>query len=134
MSRRPLSRGTRRFKAARQRRIERWQAKVHAVESVDEKLEILTKMQFMKYVVYPQTFALNADRWYQYFTKTVFLSGLPPAPAKPEPELALDLAALRAAACDCLLQEHFYLRRKRRVLRHQERGPTQPSPGRRHPR
>ncbi|KAL0628405.1 39S ribosomal protein S30, mitochondrial [Plecturocebus cupreus] len=113
-------------KAARQRRIERWQAKVHAAESVDEKLKILTKMQFMKYVVYPQTFALNADRWYQYFTKTVFLSGLPPAPTEPEPEPepepALDLAALREAACDCLLQEHFYLRRKRRVLRHQERG------------
>nr|XP_012304975.1 39S ribosomal protein S30, mitochondrial [Aotus nancymaae] len=109
-------------KAARQRRIERWQAKVHAAESVDEKLKILTKMQFMKYVIYPQTFALNADRWYQYFTKTVFLSGLPPAPAEPEPEPALDLPALRAAACDCLLQEHFYLRRKRRVLRHQETG------------
>lgn len=46
--------------------------------SVDEKLRILTKMQFMKYVVYPQTFALNADRWYRNFTKTVFLSGLPP--------------------------------------------------------
>uniref|UniRef100_A0A2K6UW66 Mitochondrial ribosomal protein S30 n=1 Tax=Saimiri boliviensis boliviensis TaxID=39432 RepID=A0A2K6UW66_SAIBB len=111
-------------KAARQRRIERWQASVHAAESVDEKLKILTKMQFMKYVVYPQTFALNADRWYQYFTKTLFLSGLPPAPADPqrEPEPALDLAALRAAACDCLLQEHFYLRRKPRVFRHQERG------------
>ncbi|XP_005556914.3 large ribosomal subunit protein mL65 [Macaca fascicularis] len=110
-------------KAARLRRIERWQATVHAAESVDEKLRILTKMQFMKYMVYPQTFALNADRWYQYFTKTVFLSGLPPTPAEPEPEPepALDLAALRAVACDCLLQEHFYLRRKRRVHRYEER-------------
>lgn len=109
-------------KAARLRRIERWQATVHAAESVDEKLRILTKMQFMKYMVYPQTFALNADRWYQYFTKTVFLSGLPPTPAEPEPEPkpALDLAALRAVACDCLLQEHFYLRRKRRVHRYEE--------------
>ena len=111
-------------KAARLRRIERWQATVHAAESVDEKLRILTKMQFMKYMVYPQTFALNADRWYQYFTKTVFLSGLPPPPAEPEPEPepepALDLAALRAVACDCLLQEHFYLRRRRRVHRYEE--------------
>ncbi|KAL2779728.1 39S ribosomal protein S30, mitochondrial [Daubentonia madagascariensis] len=108
-------------KAARQRRVERWQATVHAAESVDEKLRILTKMQFMKYVVYPQTFSLNADRWYQGFTKTVFLSGLPPPPAEPEPAPGLDLAELRAAAFDCLLQEHFYLRRKRPVPRHQER-------------
>ncbi|XP_062067784.1 large ribosomal subunit protein mL65 [Lepus europaeus] len=100
-------------KAARQRRVARWHAKAHAAESVDEKLRILTKMQFMKYVLYPQTFSLNADRWYQGFTKTVFLSGLPPLPAEPAPPL--DLAALRAAACDCLLQEHFYLRRRRRA-------------------
>lgn len=104
---------TAKSKAARQRRVERWQASVHAAESVDEKLRILTKMQFTKYVVYPQTFALNADRWYQGFTKTAFLSGLPP-PAEPAPAPALDLEALRAAACDGLLQEHFYLRRKRR--------------------
>ncbi|XP_059998916.1 large ribosomal subunit protein mL65 isoform X1 [Lagenorhynchus albirostris] len=111
-------------KAARQRRVERWQATVHAAKSVDEKLRILTKMQFMKYVVYPQTFALNADRWYQSFTKTVFLSGLPPPPpAKPdtEPAPALDVVALRDAACDCLLQEHFFLRRKKRVPLYLER-------------
>ncbi|XP_076973232.1 large ribosomal subunit protein mL65 [Tamandua tetradactyla] len=110
---------TAKSKAARQRRVEQWQAEVHAAESVDEKLQILTKMQFMKYVVYPQTFSLNADRWYQGFTKTVFLSGLPPPPVAPEP--ALELAALRAAACDCLLQEHFYLRRKRRAPLYQDR-------------
>ncbi|XP_029796777.1 39S ribosomal protein S30, mitochondrial isoform X2 [Suricata suricatta] len=110
---------TAKSKAARQRRVERWQATVHAAESVDEKLRILTKMQFMKYVVYPQTFALNADRWYQGFTKTVFLSGLPPPPAEPAP--ALDLEALRAAACDCLLQEHFYLRRRRRAPVYRDR-------------
>ncbi|KAM5264240.1 large ribosomal subunit protein mL65 [Ctenodactylus gundi] len=105
-------------KAARQRRVEQWQARVHAARAVDEKLRILTKKQFMKYVVYPQTFALNADRWYQGFTKTVFLSGLPPPPAEPAP--ALDLGALRAAACDCLLQEHFYLRRQKRPPLYEE--------------
>ncbi|XP_004608474.1 39S ribosomal protein S30, mitochondrial [Sorex araneus] len=108
-------------KAARQRRVERWQATVHAAQSVDEKLRILTKMQFMKYVVYPQTFALNADRWYQGFTKTVYLSGLPPRPAQPEGAAAVDLAALRAAARDCLLQEHFFLRRRRRGPNYRER-------------
>ncbi|XP_003470240.3 large ribosomal subunit protein mL65 [Cavia porcellus] len=104
---------TAKSKAARLRRVERWQATVHAAQSVDEKLRILTKMQFMKYMVYPQTFALNADRWYQGFTKTVYLSGLPSPPV--EPEAPLDLGALRDAACDSLLQEHFYLRRRRRA-------------------
>ncbi|XP_036894396.1 39S ribosomal protein S30, mitochondrial [Sturnira hondurensis] len=110
---------TAKSKAARQRRVERWQAKVHAAQSADEKIRILTRMQLMKYVVYPQTFALNADRWYQGFTKTVFLSGLPPQPAAPAP--VPDLATLRAAACDCLLQEHFYLRRKGRAPLYRER-------------
>lgn len=97
-------------KAARQRRIQRWQATVHATPSVDEKIRILTKMQFKKYVVHPQTPALNSDRWYQGFTKTVFVSGLPPAPPLSPP--SLDLAALRSAVCDCILQEHFYVRRR----------------------
>lgn len=97
-------------KAARQRRVERWQATVHAAPSVDEKLRILTKMQFKKYVVHPQTPALKADRWYQNFTKTVFVSGLPPAPALSPP--SLDLAALRAAVFDCILQEHVYVQRR----------------------
>lgn len=98
--------------AARLRRVQRWQAAAHAAPTVDEKIRILTKMQFKKYMVYPQTFALNADRWYQGFTKTVFLSGLPPAPAPSPP--SLDLAGLRAAVCDCILQEHVYLQRRRR--------------------
>ncbi|CAK6444166.1 unnamed protein product [Pipistrellus nathusii] len=123
-------------KAARQRRVARWQAQVHAARTADEKMGILTKMQFKKYVVPPQTFALHADRWYQGFTKTVFLSGLPPAaepgapppPAEPgappppgppgvppPPPPGPALAALRAAAADCLLQEHFYLRRRGRA-------------------
>lgn len=97
-------------KAARQRRVQRWQATVHAAPSVDEKIRILTKMQFKKYVVHPQIPALNADRWYQSFTKTAFVSGLPPAPELSPP--SLDLAALRAAVCDCILQEQVYVRRR----------------------
>lgn len=120
-------------KAARQRRVERWQAAVHAAQTVDEKIRILTKMQFKKYVVCPQAFALNADRWYQGFTKTVFLSGLPPPsepapppaepgspPAEPGSPPVPDLATLRAAALDCLLQEHFYLRRQGRAPLYQQ--------------
>lgn len=97
-------------KAARQRRVQRWQATVHAAPSVDEKIRILTKVQFKKYVVHPQIRALNADRWYQGFTKTLFVSGLPPAPALSPP--SFDLAGLRAAVCDCILQEHVYVRRR----------------------
>lgn len=97
-------------KAARQRRVQRWQATVHAAPSVEEKIRILTKVQFKKYVVHPQIPALNADRWYQGFTKTVFVSGLPPAPALSPP--SFDLAGLRAAVCDCILQEHVYVRRR----------------------
>lgn len=105
---------TAKSQAARRRRVERWQASVHAAQSVDEKLRILTKLQFLKYVVYPQTFALHADRWYQGFTKTVYVSGLP-RPAPPELPASLHLDALRSAARDCLLQEHFFVRRRRPV-------------------
>ncbi|CAH6787674.1 39S ribosomal protein S30, mitochondrial [Phodopus roborovskii] len=107
-------------KAARLRRVQRWQAAVHAAPSADEKMRILTKMQFQKYVVYPHTFALGADRWYQGFTKTALLAGLPrahgPAHApSPPPPPGLDLAGLRAAVRDCILQEHVYLRRRPRM-------------------
>uniref|UniRef100_A0A8C5NVL1 Mitochondrial ribosomal protein S30 n=1 Tax=Jaculus jaculus TaxID=51337 RepID=A0A8C5NVL1_JACJA len=78
-------------KAARLRRVQRWQASAHAAPSVDAKLRILTKMQFQKYVVYPQTPALHADRWYQAFTKTAFVPGWP-APAAAAPT-ALDVAS-----------------------------------------
>ncbi|XP_057599755.1 39S ribosomal protein S30, mitochondrial [Hippopotamus amphibius kiboko] len=97
--------------AARRRRVARWQAAVHAAASVDEKLRVLTKLQFPKYVVPPQTGARHADRWYQSLTKTAFLAGLPP-PAAPPPAVAL--APLRAAARDCLLQEHAFRRRRPR--------------------
>uniref|UniRef100_F7C1A5 Mitochondrial ribosomal protein S30 n=1 Tax=Monodelphis domestica TaxID=13616 RepID=F7C1A5_MONDO len=115
---------TAKSKAARQRRVDRWHQLVHNATSVQVKLRVLTKLQRMKYVVYPQTFALHADRWYQSFTKTVYLSGLPlPRPPGPgEPGGPPDLALLRSAVCDCLLQEHFYLKRKNRapILEQQE--------------
>uniref|UniRef100_UPI001E1B1E7E 39S ribosomal protein S30, mitochondrial n=1 Tax=Jaculus jaculus TaxID=51337 RepID=UPI001E1B1E7E len=96
-------------KAARLRRVQRWQASAHAAPSVDAKLRILTKMQFQKYVVYPQTPALHADRWYQAFTKTAFVPGWP-APAAAAPT-ALDVAAVRAAACEGLEHARFLARR-----------------------
>lgn len=77
---------TAKSKAAKRRRLEYFHQRVHAAASVEEKLRIYGQRQRPKYMVYPQTFALNADRWYRSFTKTVFLPGLPPraAPAAVE--------------------------------------------------
>lgn len=91
--------------------------------SVKEKLTSLTKFERMKYVVYPQTFALNADRWYQHFTKTAFISGLPQkysgsvqeaegfdiaGNVSPTPMIQIDdvsLSEIRNLVCSSLLQD-----------------------------
>ncbi|XP_014820629.1 PREDICTED: 28S ribosomal protein S30, mitochondrial [Calidris pugnax] len=69
---------TAKSKAAKRRRLEHFNQRVHAAASIEEKLRLYGQLQRPKYMVYPQTFALNADRWYQSFTKTVFVPGLPP--------------------------------------------------------
>ncbi|XP_027736663.1 39S ribosomal protein S30, mitochondrial [Empidonax traillii] len=69
---------TAKSKAAQQQRRERFKQQVHAAGTVEEKLRLYGKLQRPKYMVYPQTFALNADRWYRSFTNTVFVPGLPP--------------------------------------------------------
>ncbi|NWV29373.1 RT30 protein, partial [Origma solitaria] len=81
---------TAKSKVAKARRLERFKQRVHAAATVEEKLRLYGKLQRPKYMVYPQTFALNADRWYRSFTKTVFVPGMPPraAPAKPQVEAA----------------------------------------------
>ncbi|NWI90249.1 RT30 protein, partial [Pitta sordida] len=133
---------TAKSKAAKQRRLERFKQRVHAAATVEEKLRLYGKLQRPKYVVYPQTFALNADRWYRSFTKTVFVPALPliaaaptgsrpalgdgrapepgaeaPGAAKtPEPAAGavpyLDMGELRSLTCDALLQESFYQNKK----------------------
>ncbi|NXJ69429.1 RT30 protein, partial [Rostratula benghalensis] len=72
---------TAKSKAAQRRRLEHFNQRVHAAASIEEKLRLYGQLQRPKYMVYPQTFALNADRWYQSFTKTVFVPGLPPRAA-----------------------------------------------------
>ncbi|NXW51009.1 RT30 protein, partial [Nyctiprogne leucopyga] len=86
-------------KAARRRRLEHFKQRVHAAPSIEEKLRLYGQLQRPKYMVYPQTFALNADRWYQSFTKTVFVRGLPPraAPAAAKAPGAVAPEAARAA-------------------------------------
>ncbi|NXV79978.1 RT30 protein, partial [Atlantisia rogersi] len=143
---------TAKSKAAKRRRLEHFHQRVHAAASVEEKLRLYGQLQRPKYVVYPQTFALNADRWYRSFTKTVFVPGLPPRAAPeaakapegaagvapeaakalepgaaapggsktPEPAAeaapVLDMGELRSLACDALLQESFYQKKKRPFL------------------
>ncbi|NXE79354.1 RT30 protein, partial [Cochlearius cochlearius] len=72
---------TAKSKAAKRRRLEYFNQRVHAAASIEEKLRLYGQLQRPKYMLYPQTFALNADRWYRSFTKTVFVPGLPRAAA-----------------------------------------------------
>lgn len=67
---------TAKSKSARRRQVEE-QVKKICASPVEEKLSLITRIQRMKFVVYPQTFARNADRWYQHFTKTAYIPGLP---------------------------------------------------------
>ncbi|XP_015471064.1 39S ribosomal protein S30, mitochondrial [Parus major] len=72
---------TAKSKAAKSRRLQRFNQRVHSAATVEEKLRLYGKLQRPKYTVYPQTFALNADRWYRSFTKTVLVPGMPPRAA-----------------------------------------------------
>lgn len=88
-------------KAARRRRLEHFYQKVHGAPSIEEKLRLYGRLQRPKYTVYPQTMAINADRWYRSFTKTVFVPGLPRGAAlrtakAPEPAGAREGAAQEA--------------------------------------
>lgn len=86
--------------------------------TAQEKIRALTRIQRKKYVIYPQTFALNADRWYQHYTKTAYVSGLP------EKTVDIDecvLSELRSAVCNSILQEHWYMKKgKAFIYREQE--------------
>ncbi|NWU91244.1 RT30 protein, partial [Upupa epops] len=79
---------TAKSKAAKRRRLEHFHQRVHTAPTIEEKLRLYGLLQRPKYMVYPQTFALNADRWYRGFTKTVFVPGLPPKAVSPVAESA----------------------------------------------
>lgn len=89
--------------------------------TAQEKIRGLTRVQRKKYVIYPQTFALNADRWYQHFTKTAFVSGLP---EKISAAAEIDehvLSEVRSVVCNSILQEHWHMKKGRTfVYREQE--------------
>ncbi|KAJ6650882.1 hypothetical protein lerEdw1_002362 [Lerista edwardsae] len=116
---------TAKSQAAKLRRRERFFQEIHDAPSVEEKLRLYGKRQRLKYVVYPQTWALGADRWYQHFTKTAFVQGLPAEAEGDSRGDGLDLAPLRSLLCDVLLQEHFYQRKRRPFLfRDSSQGPA----------
>ncbi|XP_067888847.1 39S ribosomal protein S30, mitochondrial [Heterodontus francisci] len=107
---------TAKSKSAQRRREEEFFQRVHGAATVAEKIQLLTRIQRLKYVVYPQTLSIDADRWYQSFTKTVFVPGLPGRLTAAGSDAALELGQLKSLACEAILQENFYLKRRRPFL------------------
>lgn len=120
--------------ASRRRENERNQITC-ATASVQDKLTRITSEQRLKYIIYPQTYARNADRWYQHFTKTAYIPGLPDkftsTPDIEEKEEDVAAAAgvdrdafteIRTLVSRVLLAEHCWHVRKRRpfLYKHQE--------------
>lgn len=123
--------------SARLRQIQEHVEKIRAAP-VDEKLSLVTRVPRMKFVVCPQTFARNADKWYQHFTKTAYIPGLPeqftPAaqqstptsPEGPAAVLGIDDATfmdIRALVTRVILHEHWHKLKKKRkpfMNKHQE--------------
>nr|XP_046241358.1 39S ribosomal protein S30, mitochondrial [Scatophagus argus] len=124
---------TAKSKSARRRQIEERVKKICA-SPVEEKLSLITRIQRKKFVVYPQTFARNADRWYQHFTKTAYIPGLPEkfslAPEETAGESASPAAAqttspgidhdvfadIRSLVTRVLLQEHWHMKKRKPFL------------------
>lgn len=120
---------TAKSKSAKRRRLDEYFSKIRSSE-VNDKLRLLTKNQRKKYVVHPQTFAINADRWYQHLTKTAYLSGLPEkftaaaaAGATGQntttAQSVIDdqtFSEVRSLVCHTILQENFYLKKRKPFL------------------
>lgn len=127
---------TAKSKSARGRQVQEQVEKIRA-SPVEEKLSLITRIQRQKFVVYPQSFARNADRWYQHFTKTAYIPGLPEkfTPA-PEGEQSSPVAAdqtsvpgvgsdaftdIRSLVTRVILQDNWHQKKpKPRLYRHQE--------------
>ncbi|NP_001090121.1 uncharacterized protein LOC735199 [Xenopus laevis] len=106
---------TAKSKAASRRRVEEHHKLVHNAGTVTEKLKLITGLRRLKYVVYPQTFALNADRWYQHFTNTAYVPGLPERMG-PVALGEQQVRELRELVCEALLQEYHYAKKGRTYL------------------
>lgn len=126
---------TAKSKSAAKQRIDKYLERVRAA-SVQDKLSLLTSKQRKKYVVYPQSFARNADKWYQHFTKTAYIPGLPekftfveetkedspPGTQKvPSPIIEEDVFVdIRSHVSHAILQEHWYMKKRKPFLQKEQ--------------
>uniref|UniRef100_A0A8C7M640 28S ribosomal protein S30, mitochondrial n=1 Tax=Oncorhynchus mykiss TaxID=8022 RepID=A0A8C7M640_ONCMY len=124
---------TAKSKSAKRRQIAEHLDKVRAAD-VQEKLTFLTRVQRKKYVLCPQTFALNADKWYQHFTKTAYLPGLPEkfiveetkeesVPDFQNASSTIDetaFADIRSHVCHSILQENWYMKKRQPFLQREQ--------------
>lgn len=125
---------TAKSKSARQRQAEE-QVKKICASPVEEKLSLITRVQWMKFVVYPQTFARNADTWYQHFTKTAYIPGLPEkftfdsedfTDVEGSPQAAVQTAVpgidddafadIRSLVTNVILQERWHMKKRKPFL------------------
>lgn len=125
---------TAKSKSARQRQVDE-QIKKICASPVEEKLSLITRVQWMKFVVYPQTFARNADKWYQHFTKTAYVPGLPEkftldpedftgvegSPQAPVQTTVpgiddADFADIRSLVTNVILQESWHMKKRQPFL------------------
>uniref|UniRef100_A0A8D3D7V1 28S ribosomal protein S30 mitochondrial n=1 Tax=Scophthalmus maximus TaxID=52904 RepID=A0A8D3D7V1_SCOMX len=121
---------TAKSRSARLRQNEE-RVKLICASPVEEKLSLVTRIQRMKFVVYPQTFARDADRWYQHFTKTAYIPGLPDKyTQEPEERSSPGAAArtsvpgiddeafadIRSLVTQVILQEHWHTKKRKPFL------------------
>ncbi|KAB5528489.1 hypothetical protein PHYPO_G00140770 [Pangasianodon hypophthalmus] len=110
---------TAKSKSAKRRVLLEFFERLRTVEP-EEKIRALTRIQRMKYVLYPQTFAVGADTWYQHFTKTAFLPGLPEKLSTAEMDEAA-VSELSSTVCHALLQEHWYMKKGRTFIQKEQK-------------
>lgn len=127
---------TAKSKSARKRQVEEHVQRIRA-SPLEEKLSLVTRIQRKKFVVYPQTFARNADTWYQHFTKTAYIPGLPEkftpgpeentggeeessSPAAPQTTVSgiedEAFADLRSLVTRVILHEHWHIKKRKPFL------------------
>ncbi|KAM8885399.1 large ribosomal subunit protein mL65 [Spinachia spinachia] len=125
---------TAKSKSAQRRQFEEQVQKIRE-SPVEEKISLFTRIQRKKFVVYPQTFARNADKWYQHFTKTAYIPGLPerfapgrateagedssPAGGGASPLPGVDgdaFADIRSLVVRVVLQEHWHTKKRKAFL------------------
>ncbi|XP_047447559.1 39S ribosomal protein S30, mitochondrial [Mugil cephalus] len=114
---------TAKSKSARLRQNEEHIKKICA-SPVKDKLSLITRIQRMKFVIYPQTFARNADRWYQHFTKSAYIPGLPERLSPVEgtsqsavPGIEVDaFEDIRSLVTRVILQEHWHIKKRKTFL------------------